>query len=352
MIVEMKQDSLLRPAALRAGDTIGVCTPSFPAHVAFREKYLHGVRQLEDLGFRVVEGALTRLATAQGYRAGSPRERAAELNQLFAEDAVRCIITTIGGTCSSSLIPHLDFDLIRKKPKIFCGYSDITSLHLAILAYAGLSTFYGPAVMPSFGEWPSVLPETRNSFLVATSSTAPGERELVAPPLYSRHVRDAKSDAWKTVPRIWLHNPGLRTIYSGVAEGPCLVANLNTLVTAAGTDYFPELAGRVLVIEEMNAPLSEEERDLRHLERLGVFDEIAGLVIGKPEVYSNEDAPFEYADLVREIVPQRRDVPVVMEADVGHTVPMLTLAQETRLRISARIDEPARLFVLEPMVRD
>lgn len=348
----MTRPSLLRPAALRPGDTIGVCTPSFPAHVVFREKYLHGVRQLEALGFRVVEGSLTRRATAQGYRSGSPQERAAELQELFADDAVSCIVTTIGGNNSSSLIPYLDFEQIRARPKIFCGYSDITSLHLALLAHAGLSTFYGPAVMPSFGEWPQLPAETRDSFLAATSITVAGERELVAPARYSRHLRNAKTDEWKTVPRVWLENPGPRTVHPGIVEAPCLVANLSTLVSAAGTDYFPDLAGRILVIEEMDAPLSTEERSLRHLERLGVFGQIAGLVIGKPEFYSNRGAPFEYADLVREIVPERCGVPVVMEADVGHTVPISTLAQETRLRVSADPDGVARLFVLEPMVHD
>jgi muramoyltetrapeptide carboxypeptidase LdcA involved in peptidoglycan recycling len=205
--------------------------------------------------------------------------------------------------------------------------------------------------MPSFGEWPSVLPETRDSFLSAVGDGAAGERELTAPRRYSRHLRDAKGDAWKTEPRLWLDNSGPQTIYPGTVEAPCIVANLNTLVTAAGTDYFPEMSGRILWLEEMNAPLSQEERSLRHLERLGVFDRIAGLLLSKPEFYTNDRAPFGYADLVREIVAPRPNVPLVMELDLGHTVPMLTLAQETRLRVVAQEGAPARLFTLEPMVR-
>lgn len=351
-MTRMARPSLIRPAALRTGDTVGVCTPSFPAHVHFRNKYRHGLAQIEQLGFRVLEGPLTQRATAQGYRSGTPQERADELMTLFRDPKVRCIVATIGGTCSASLIPYLDFDVIRDNPKIFCGYSDVTSLHLALLAHAGLSTFYGPAVMPSFGEWPSMLTETRDSFLAAVTTVHSEARELIAPARYSRHRRDPKGDAWKSVPREWLTNAGPQVIYPGTVEAPCLAANLNTLVTAAGTDYFPDLSGRVLLLEEMNAPLSEEERDLRHLERLGVFERIAGLLIGKPEVYSNEDAPFEYADLVREIVPQRPGVPVVMEVDVAHTVPMLTIAQETRVRVVAPLDEVARWFVLEAMVHD
>ena len=89
---------LIRPPALRPGDAIGICTPSFPAHVAFRAKYLHGVAELRRLGFRVVEGDLTARATAQGARSGTPRERADEINALFANPDVRAIITTIGGS--------------------------------------------------------------------------------------------------------------------------------------------------------------------------------------------------------------------------------------------------------------
>jgi muramoyltetrapeptide carboxypeptidase LdcA involved in peptidoglycan recycling len=99
--------SLTRPAALRPGDTIGICTPSFPAHVAFRAKYLHGVAELTRLGFRVIEGSLTACATSQGARSGTPEERAAEINELFSNREVRAIITTIGGSNSSSLVPYL-----------------------------------------------------------------------------------------------------------------------------------------------------------------------------------------------------------------------------------------------------
>jgi muramoyltetrapeptide carboxypeptidase LdcA involved in peptidoglycan recycling len=346
--------ALLRPAPLRAGDVIGVCTPSWPAHVPhvlFREKYLHGLEQLRALGFQVREGSLTARGTTQGYRSGTPQERAAELMELFEDPAVRGIITTIGGNNSSSLIPYLDFARIRKNPKVFCGYSDITSLHLALLHYAGLRSFNGPAVVPSFGEWPSCLPETRDSFLAAVSG-GHGERELVPPPQYSRHQRDWKTDAWRTQPRKMLDNPGLRTVYPGAVDAPCVVANLNTLVTAAGTPYFPALDGKLLLIEEMSAPLTQEERSMRHLQLLGVFERVAGLVIGKPEFPANNDAPFSFEDLVKEIVPRRAGVPVVLDADIGHTVPLHTIAQATPLRVDAIAGSPPRLFVLEDMVGD
>jgi hypothetical protein len=120
----------------------------------FRAKHLHGISQLKSLGFRVVEGELTAAETHQGYRSGSPEERADEFMALILNPEVKALISTIGGENSASMIPYLDFEAIRTHPKVICGYSDVTSLHLAILAHSGLSTFYGPAVVPSFGEWP------------------------------------------------------------------------------------------------------------------------------------------------------------------------------------------------------
>src|SRR6185312_15585163 len=122
---------ILAPA-LRPGDLVGVFAPSSPAHVACRERYLDGLRTLRGMGFEVVEGPLTAQARDQGYRTGTPRERADELMALFRRHDVRAIVSTIGGANSSSLLPFLDFDEIRAAPKVFCGYSDVTSLHMAL----------------------------------------------------------------------------------------------------------------------------------------------------------------------------------------------------------------------------
>jgi muramoyltetrapeptide carboxypeptidase len=207
--------SLIRPPALQPGDTVGIFTPSAPAHVRFRTKYLHGLSQLESLGFRVVEGPLTAAQTHHGYRSGSPEERAAEFMALIRDPAVKALISTIGGENSASMIPSLDFEAIRAHPKVICGYSDVTSLHLAILAHSGLSTFYGPAVVPSFGEWPEVLPETRDSFLDAVQQHRAGIRTLLPPFRWSTHFRDAATPAWKEEPRRFKQNRGWRVLSRG-----------------------------------------------------------------------------------------------------------------------------------------
>lgn len=343
------QKLLIRPPALKPGATIGIFTPSWPAHVILREKYLEGIDVLRRMGFQVLEGSLTASQKTQGYRSGTPQERAAEFMELVRNPAVSAMISTIGGTNSSSMIPYLDFDEIRATPKIICGYSDVTSLHLAILAYSGLSTFYGPAVTPSFGEVPDVLPETKDSFLQAVQHHRDGIREMTPPKRWSDHCRFGPGE-WKKVPREFKENRGWRSLNAGTVEAEIIVANLNTLMAAAGTSYFPDVEGRILLIEEMNAPLSVEERNLRHLERLGVFDVVKGLVVGKPEIYDQQGAPFDYDELIAEIVGTNRPYPIVTQFDCGHANPMLTLAERTEVRLSAAGDYNSRLEILSPMV--
>jgi muramoyltetrapeptide carboxypeptidase LdcA involved in peptidoglycan recycling len=154
---------------------------------------------------------------------------------------VRCLIATIGGSNSSSLIPYLDFQAIKETRKVICGYSDITSLHGSIMAYSGLRTFYGPAVMCWHGEWPDGDAQSVQWFLDAVMQNAPQERVLTAPSHWSEHRRRWDNGGWKNISREWKANPGWTVQNPGTVEAPLVAFNLNTLLTAAGTSYWPEL---------------------------------------------------------------------------------------------------------------
>ncbi len=125
-----------------------------------------------------------------------------------------------------------------------------------------------------------------------------------------------------------------RVLTPGSANAPILALNLNTMLCLAGTEFFPNLRGRILLIEQMDASLVMEERLLRQLSLMGVFNEIAGLIVSKPEVYDSAGAPFTYDDLIREIVGAR-DYPVVTNFDCGHTVPMITIPQGAQVKLVA-----------------
>ncbi len=340
---------LLKPHKLNDGDTIGVFTPSSPSYIHNEEMFLNGLRNIEALGFKVKLGFLTQQRATQGYRSGTPQDRAKEFMGLIEDDEVSALISTIGGSNSSSMIPYLDFDLIRTKRKIICGYSDVTSLHLSILKYSGLRTLYGPAVIPWFGEYPDGLVESSTSFLTACTENT-NEPRMISPfTKWSNHGRSWDNGDWKNVKRQWNDNKGWRVLNSGQAEGEIVVANLNTLMTSAGTGYFPDLDGKILLIEEMSAPMAIEERNLRQLQLMGVFDEIIGLVMGKPERPDRQGAPFDLDALLLEVVGTR-SYPIISEFDCSHTVPMHTIGERCLVRLDARENYEVEFTILESFV--
>lgn len=137
---------------------IGVFSASSPISATVPSRYERGKAYLESKGFRVVNGDL--YGKKDGYRSGSIRERAEEFNQLLYRDDVQILMASIGGMNSNAILPYIDYEYLKKHPKIIIGYSDITALLLGIYAKTGLVTFYGPALAASFGEFPPFVDET------------------------------------------------------------------------------------------------------------------------------------------------------------------------------------------------
>lgn len=330
----MNKNEIIKPKKISKGSTVGIFTPSGPAHVLFKEKYLHAVSELKRVGFKVVEGNLTKKFVRQGYRSGNPEERASEFMALIEDDNVDFLMSTIGGYNSSSMLHLLDYDIIKKKRKLITGYSDVTSLHMAILTQAKLSTFYGPALVPTFGEWPNVLEESLTSFLAMATEVRTSEYVQPLFKKWSNHFRNAFTSEWKDVEREYKLNLGYTVLSEGIVEAPIIITNLNTLSSLAGTKYFPQLNNEILLIEEMNADFDLEERTLNQLKIMGVFDNIKGLIIGKPEVLNDKGAPFSYDELVMEVVG-KRPYPIISNYDCGHTHPMHTMPQMITIKLDA-----------------
>ena len=324
----------LKPKRLKLGDAIGIFTPSSPAYTSCEGLFLNGIKNLEACGFKTVQGRVTAQRKAQGYRSASPQERAEEFMELILDPKVHGLMSTIGGYNSSSMIPYLDFEAIRASQKPICGYSDVTSLHVAILTAAGLRTFYGPAVMCWFGDWPNGISESTTWFLDAVMNHCSGVRKIEQPKKWSNHSRNWENGDWKNVPRQWQDNGDWKTLNPGTTDAPILAFNLNTLLCLAGTKYWPDFSGKILLIEDMEAPQARSERSFRQLSLMGVFDQIAGLVVSKPEFYKPQDAPFDYDALIMEVVGPRK-YPIVTNFDCGHTVPMITVPQLSPVRLNA-----------------
>lgn len=341
---------LRKPPALRPGARLGVFAPSHPAHALFPDRYRAGVAALEALGYTVVEDPLVAAGKSQGYRTAPPIERAQALMHLWLEADVDGLISVIGGQNSSSLLPHLDFAALAARPKVVCGYSDVTALHMALASEARLSTFYGPAVAPSFGE-PGPLPYTVDAFTAAVTGAAEERRRLEPPSRWSREGPRWDGDDWRDpAKRVWHDHPGWAVVRGGEARGPLLAGNLNTMRALTGTRYLPAFDGAILMIEEMSAPLDRWERAVTHLALMGVFDRIAGLIVGRPEIAEVGDAPFDHTQVLLEVVGAHYDFPIVEGFDCGHTHPMLTLAQGTEASLKVDDHGPVELWLEEAMV--
>lgn len=314
---------------LKKGDTIAIFSPSAPATVTAKKRYLRGKQFIENQGFKVLEGSLT--GKSDGYRSGSIQDRARELNELIYNPEVKCIMSTIGGNNSNSLLPYIDYDFLKENPKIIIGYSDVTAILLGIYAKTGLVTYYGPAMVSSFGEFDPLVSETFKYFadLLVEDLTLP--HQLPTPLTWTDEFIDwaIQVEGKNCVPN------ELITVHPGVATGRLMGGNLNTMQGIWGTEYMPTIKeGDILFIEDSLKNEAIIERSFSLLKLSGVFDKIGGLILGKHEQFNNSQTgrkPYEIlVEVMRDI-----SIPVLAEFDCSHTHPMLTLPIGCQVELDA-----------------
>lgn len=314
------------PPALNAGATIGIYSPSSPATHFAPKRTERAIKYLEQKGYRVIAGQLT--GKADHYRAGTIQERAAELNALINNPDIDCIMSTIGGANSNSLLPYIDYDAIRRDPKVFIGYSDVTAILLAIYAQTGLITFYGPALTASFGEFPPFVDQTLSSFEDATRNT-----ELP----YCYPAPNTWTDEFVS----WEEQNGSKAGYDnslafhgeGSVSGRLIGGNLNTMAAIWGSTYMPDIKdGDILLLEDSLKDIETVERLFAMLKLNNVFDKVSAIVLGKHELFKNGETGRTPMDVLTEVL-NGQNVPIVEDFDCAHTHPMLTLPIGCQIRI-------------------
>jgi muramoyltetrapeptide carboxypeptidase len=294
---------LLRPKALHAGDTVGLITPS--SYVSDPDRLALAERTIRYFGLRMKMGR--NVGKRAGYLGGSIQERLDDLHQMFGDSEVNAVFAIRGGYGSEQLLDRIDYDLIRRNPKVFLGYSDITALHLAIQKKAGLVTFHGPVVLSRFAEY------TQKYFRKALFSTeAIG---AVANPPDSDPLRP---------------NHMLRVIRPGKASGPLTGGNLTLISTTMGTPYEIETRGRILFLEDVDEQPYSIDRMLTQLRLAGKFDGVAGIIFGechdcRPRDYQPSfESTFSLGEVLDNILG-KAPVPVLSGLTVGHTDDQATL---------------------------
>lgn len=314
------------PKRLQQGDTIGIVSPAGAIYES--EPYEIAVESMQALRLKVKLGEF--IKSRYGHLAGTDRERAQELNEMFRNPEVNGIISLRGGAGASRILNLLDYETIRANPKIFVGYSDITALHLAIYQKTGLVTFHGP-----------LATSTWNPFAVEHFKKLLFEAEAVR---YS-NPRDKGGLLTQTKNRI-------KTIYPGTVTGELLGGNLSVLTGLMGTPFFPaDWQGKILYLEDVGEQIYAVDRMLSQLQLGGVLEQVSGIIFGKCSD-CNPGGASGFGSLTLEEVLEHYfkplKVPAFSGAMIGHISDNVTIPNGIRAEMSA---EEGIFRLLDPAVQ-
>jgi len=266
------------------------------------------------------------------------------LHEAFLDESVKAILTVIGGYNSNQLLDYIDYDLIKRNPKIFCGFSDVTALQNAIYSKTGLITYSGPCfsnfAMKKGFEYS--LKYFKDIFFEDRGV------DFIASPKWS-------DDAWflDQENRTFYDNDGYWILQEGKANGPIVGGSLRTLQLLHGTAYMPSLSNSILFIEADaitgdNSDTLEFDRDLQSLMHQPSFDKVQGLLIGRFEKKFNMDL-----QTLKFIIDSKKELkgrPIIANADFGHTSPIFTFpiggicevsAHQGKVNIGLRMEDRA-----------
>ncbi|HXI11200.1 MAG TPA: LD-carboxypeptidase [Thermoanaerobaculia bacterium] len=297
--VKSVRSAPLRPRKLSPGDTVGMV---LPASMSFEADEIALAREtLEALGMKVVLGK--HAYDRYGYLAGKDRDRAADINAMFASPDIDGIFAFSGGWGAPRVLPYIDYELIRRNPKVFIGFSDITALLTAINQKTGLVTFHGPVAHSSFE------PFTLESFKrVVMSSQSIGTLSNPPKPEEQLVRRDYR----------------IVTLTGGKATGTIVGGNLSLIAATMGTPYEIETEGSIFFIEDVREELYRVDRMLTQLWLAGKFDRVKGLVFGRCT-----DCPVKGPSLSLEEILRERflpsGVPAISGFAFGHIEKKLTI---------------------------
>ena len=301
------------PRRLMLGDTVGLISPAS----AIKEKNLTQVIEfLTAYGFQVKVGQ--HVLDQYGYLAGGDRDRAADVNAMFADDQVQAILTLRGGWGCNRILPMLDYSLIRRHPKILMGFSDITSLLLGIYARSGVITFHGPVGISTWN-WFSLNYAQR----ILLNSEAIEFQNLTSHPSY--------------------------TITKGKARGRLLGGNLSVLTAMVGTPYLPSWKNTILFVEEVREDIYRVDRMLTQLKLGGILEQLSGFIFANCSDCSKEDD--DEPTLTLSQVLSDHIAPLAIPAWYGSMIGHIQKQFIVPLGVEVEIDaERGTILMLEPAV--
>jgi muramoyltetrapeptide carboxypeptidase len=322
------------PQKLKRGDEVRIIAPSMSMAIISKENRDIAKKRFDALGLELSFGK--HIEEIDEFVSSSIESRIEDLREAFSNPDVKAIFTVIGGFNCNQLLRYVDWDLIKKNPKIFCGFSDIDALSNAIYVKTGLVTYSGPTYS-TFGR-ELYFDHTLEYFKKCLLQDKPFEI------LPSKNWTD---DRWweNQKDRNLIPNSGWLVINSGKAEGIIFGSCLGTFRLLQGTEYFSDLKNSILFIEDDGESKPHHfDRDLQSLIHLPEFKGVKGIVIGRFQKASQMTD-----DMLIKIIKTKKEldkIPVIANADFGHTDPMITFPIGGTARLQSKKENP-KLEIVE-----
>lgn len=303
----------VKPPRLRAGDTVGLIEPAGFTDDGFDLDVVKDT--ITAMGLK--PKSAPHLAGRYGYLAGTDKDRAADVNAMFADPDVRAVFAVRGGWGCARILPLLDFATIHKNPKLLVGFSDITALHLAFAAKAGFTTIHGPNAASSWGQY------SWDAFRAVAFDGAT--------PTFANPVGHED--------RLVQRAGRIRTFRPGVARGRLLGGNLTVLAALMGTPWLPDFDGALLFIEDVGEQPYRIDRMLTQLSLAGVLGRVKGVIFGQC-TDCGPGGPSYGGFTLSEVLQQHLEplgIPAFQGAQFGHVANQYSLP----LGIEAEMDATA-----------
>ena len=306
----------MRPSKLKKGDTIGVIAPSNYIEKDDLEYINASIALMEASGFKVKFGKYV-FEDTLGYGT-SPEKRAADINWAFKDDEVKAIMCVKGGEDSNTTLDYIDYEMIKKHPKIICGFSDNTSILNAIHEKTGLVTYHGPT-FKSLTSWETgyAYKQFIKTFAENTESLIMGEPE----------------DEYTT-------------IQAGQATGELVGGNLSLFTKLVCGKYAVNLQGKILFLEELGFEAAPEmvNSNIYYLKQNGVFDRIAGLWIGNYE----HPSKISLEKIIMNAIGDEYKFPIIKSDNFGHIDKKIIIPIGTKAEINT--NEKIKIKLVEKCV--
>lgn len=319
------------PPKLKAGDHVRIIAPAHSFSPSFTaemreaaEKRLSGLELTVSYGKYVEE--------RNEFDTTSIEKRLEDLHDAYADPKVRCIIPAMGGSSANQLLKYIDYDLVKKDPKVICGLSDITALAAALYAQTGIVTYYGPH-FTMLGASKLVnysIEHMRKTFF----SEAP------FPLTPSDHYCDSEWDTQKIV-----NEDGFWPVNAGEAEGKAIGGNLLTLNFLLGSTFMPDLKNTILFLEANKViDYKDVQNTLQSILNQPDSDKVQGIIVGRFQKQTGMTREL-FCKMIRS-KKELENIPVVGNVDFGHTVPMLTFPIGGKVKLKVAEDK-ASVEVIE-----